>query len=267
MFVHYIENCFREVYMEKNNKSIGVAIIIGLCAIICVGLGSFCLMKIKKGGNPSGFSATGSASCDFVSDLVVWRGDFSAEAPTTKEAYDKIKRDGETIKKFLADNGIKEDEMVFTSVNIFRNSFPQYDEFGNYTGDVQGNYSLSQQIEITSTDVEKVEKLSRDISSVIEAGVQFNSYMPEYYYTKLDELKLQLIDEATANARERCEIMAKEAGTGLGSLLSANLGVFQITAQNSASEEYSYGGTFNTSSKNKTATITVKLNYGVRDIF
>lgn len=251
----------------KDNKSIGVAIIIGLCAIICVALGSFCLMKIKRGGNPSGFSATGSASCNFVSDLVVWRGNFTAEAPTTMEAYDKIKKDADTIKKFLSDNGIDSDEMVFTSVNIYRNTFPQYDEFGNYTGDVQGNYSLSQQVEVTSDDVEKVEKLSRDISSVIEAGVQFNSNMPEYYYTKLDELKLQLIDEATANARERCEIMAKESGTGLGSLLSANLGVFQITAQNSASEEYSYGGTFNTSSKNKTATITVKLNYGVKSLF
>ena len=78
----------------------------------------------------------------------------------------------------------------------------------------------------------------------------------------MDELKLQLIEEATQNAKQRIDIMAEGTGGKAGKLLNANLGVFQITAQNSDSE-YSYGGSFDTSSRNKTASITVKLNYGV----
>lgn len=248
----------------KDVKSIIVAVIIGLSAIGCVVLGSAGLIKMKKTGSAAGFSATGSAKCDFVSDLIVWRGDFNVTAQTTSEAYAQIKKDAEKTKEFMMNNGITEDEMVFSSVNIFRNTYPQYDENGNFIRDVEGDYTLSQQVEITSSDVEKVEKLSRDISSIIESGVQFNSWSPEYYYTKLDELKLQLIEEATANARQRVELMAQQSGAQTGELLSANLGVFQITAQNSSSEEYSYGGTFNTSAKNKTATITVKLNYAVK---
>ena len=71
---------------------------------------------------------------------------------------------------------------------------------------------------------------------------------------------LDLIEQATANAKARAEIIADGTKSHTTKLLSANLGVFQIIAQNSNSE-YSYGGAFDTRSRNKTATITVKLNY------
>ena len=131
-------------------------------------------------------------------------------------------------------------------------------------GDIADGYTLSQEVSITSNDVDKVEKISRDISALIESGVEFTSNSPEYYYTKLDELKLELIQRATDNAKQRVDIITENSGATKGELLSANLGVFQITAQNSASEEYSYGGTFNTSSRLKTATITVNLNYSLK---
>lgn len=115
---------------------------------------------------------------------------------------------------------------------------------------------------ITSTDIDKIESISRDISGLIESGVQFASEEPEYYYTKLDELKLDLIKEATENAKNRIDLMAQGTGANVGELLNANLGVFQITAQNS-NTEYSYGGYFDTSSRKKTASITVRLNYSI----
>jgi hypothetical protein len=52
----------------------------------------------------------------------------------------------------------------------------------------------------------------------------------------------------------------RHRGAGVGRLKKADMGVFQIVAQNS-SEDYSWGGSFNTASKRKTATITVKLEY------
>ena len=107
----------------------------------------------------------------------------------------------------------------------------------------------------------KVENISRDITKLIESGVEFESELPEYYYTKLDEVKLDLIEKATANAKERIDIMSAGSGAKAGKLLSAALGVFQITAKNSGSESYSYDGYLDTSSRYKTANITVRLNY------
>ena len=71
-----------------------------------------------------------------------------------------------------------------------------------------------------------------------------------------------MISKATEDARLRAEKIAEFSGGKLGELESAKMGVFQITGQNS-NENYSWGGTFNTSSKEKTASITMKLVYAV----
>jgi hypothetical protein len=72
-----------------------------------------------------------------------------------------------------------------------------------------------------------------------------------------------MVSKATEDARLRAENIAENSGTNIGDLISADMGIFQITGQNS-SEEYSWGGTFNTSSKAKTASITMKLKYNVK---
>ena len=120
-----------------------------------------------------------------------------------------------------------------------------------------------QRIQIESKEVDKIEQISREITDLINTGVEFYSDEPEYYYTKLAELKIEMIAEATKDARIRAEQIAENSGSKLGDLKSAQMGVFQIVAQNS-SEDFSWGGSFNTSSKMKTATITMKLQYGVK---
>lgn len=244
----------------KEYKGIIIALIAGICAIISVSIFTGNLVSYKKTSGSGGLTATGSANCDFESDLIVWRGNFSSEGDTAQEAYRSIKKDADLIRKYLTDNGVTEEEMVFSSVTINEVWESEYNEEGDRIRDYLTGYSLYQDVSITSTDIDKIENISRDISGLIESGVQFTSNEPEYYYTKLDELKLQLIEEATQNAKSRIDLMAAGTGATVGELLNANLGVFQITAQNS-NTEYSYGGSFDTSSRNKTASITVKLNY------
>ncbi|HBA69096.1 MAG TPA: SIMPL domain-containing protein [Lachnospiraceae bacterium] len=246
----------------KEYKGIIIACIAGICAIICVTIMTGNLVSYKKTSGGGGITATGSASCDFESDLIVWRGSFTAYGTTTQEAYKIIKRDAEVIRKYLLDNGVTEDEMIFGSVRISQRWESEYNEEGYEIGVYLVGYDLAQEIQVTSNDVDKVDAISRDITQLIESDVEFTSDAPEYYYTKLDELKLQLIEEATVNAKERIDIMAAGTGGETGKLLNANLGVFQITAQNTNSD-YSYGGAFDTSSRNKTASITVRLNYSV----
>jgi hypothetical protein len=234
------------------------------CLITCTVIASRAFVGVKTLSAGGGLTATGSASCDFESNLIVWRGNFSTYGATTGEAYSSLKRDAGMIKHYLSQNGISEDEMVFSSVNISKRFNSIYNAEGNYVGDEFAGYELSQNVSVTSSDIDKVEKISRDITDLIESGVEFTSDSPEYYYTDLDNLKLQLIADATENAKARIDLMASGSGATVGDLVSSTLGVFQITATNSSSEDYSYGGTFNTSSRAKTATITVRLNYSVR---
>ena len=247
----------------KEYKGIIIALIAGICAIICVNMLSERFVSYKKTSGSGGLTATGSASCDFESDLIVWRGGYTAYGTTAQEAYRKLSKDADAVKKYLLENGVTEDEMTFGAISMSQRWTYEYNDDGYEIARYEDGYDLYQDISVTSSDVDKVDSISRDVTQLIESNVQFTSYSPEYYYKKLDELKLQLIEESTINAKERIDIMAEGTGAKLGDLLNANLGVFQITAQNTNSD-YSYGGAFDTSSRFKTASITVKLNYSVQ---
>lgn len=240
------------------------ALVIAIAVVVCAFILKSAVVEFKTAGKGDGLSATGSASMDFESDLVVWRCNFSTYAYDTAEAYAELNQQAEQVKKFLSDNGISDDEVVFNAVDISSHYSTAYDADGYYAGSYEDGYDLYQTVTVTSTDIDKVEKVSRDISKLIANGVNLYSSSPEYYCTTLDEVKLELIEKATDNAKQRLEIMADGSGCKLGELKTANLGVFQITAKNSGTTYYAYDGAFDTSSREKTASITVKLNYDVK---
>jgi hypothetical protein len=207
-------------------------------------------------------SVTGMGTEDFKSDLVVWSGSFTQLSRDMKESYARLSADQARIRDFLIRESVSESDYSFSSVSITKEYSYITDKNGNQQSEFVG-YRLEQRITIESSDIEKVEGISRRITDLINIGVEFYSNPPQYYYTKLSELKIQLIESATKNAKERAEIIARNAGQKLGALKYATLGVFQIIAQNS-SEDYSWDGAYNTDAKMKTATITMKLQFGIR---
>lgn len=237
------------------------AIIVSLIAIAGITILSNAY-KYKYKVNES-ITVTGLAEKNFSSDEIVWSGYYTRNNMELKSAYALIKSDEGKIRKYLQEKGIKDTEMVFSSVSINKEYDTKYDANGRMTGTVFTGFSLSQSVTVDSKEIDKVERISREVTELIEDGIEFNSQSPNYYYTKLSELKLDLLKEAASDARQRAEIIATNSGGSLGSVRKSNMGVFQITGQNS-NEDYSYGGTFNTSSRNKTASITVRAEYAIQ---
>ena len=236
------------------------AIIFGLAIVIAAYfLGN---AYVKRANPPQVISVTGLGNENFTSDLIVWEGRFSAYSPVLTSAFDRLNEQKEIVRNYLVSKGINNESIIFTSVQTVEQRDNKY-ENGNYVGSVFRGYELSQSVQIESKDVAKIESVSREITELLNKGVQFNSSPPRYYYTQLADLKIEMISKATEDARIRAERIAKNAGGTLGKLISARMGVFQITGQNSG-EDYSWGGSFNTSSKNKTASITMRLEYNVK---
>ncbi len=241
----------------KNNAT---AIIFGLAIVIAAYLlGQAYSNRNKVDGN---VSVTGLGKADFTSDLIVWEGSFSKESFDLKKAYNDLENDKKIIADYLSVKGITADEIVFNAVNSRKNTKAKYSDQGQYIGDEFLGYILTQSLQINSKEVEKVEKVSREITELLNKGIQFYSQPPRYYYTRLADLKVEMISKATADAKARAEKIAENSGSSLGDLISAKMGIFQITGQNS-DENFSWGGTYNTASKEKTASITMKLNYEV----
>ncbi|RYD52871.1 MAG: SIMPL domain-containing protein [Sphingobacteriales bacterium] len=203
---------------------------------------------------------TGSAEYNFEADLIVWTGSYMRTSVDLKEAYALLKDDEARVRAYLQGKGITAQEVVFSSVTINRQYDEQYDDKGNRIRSVFNGFQLSQRVRVESPSIEKVEVISREVTGLLEAGVELNSDEPQYYYTKLKDVKIKLLQEAGEDARRRAETIAAAGHSDLGKLRKASMGVFQITGRNS-NEDFTYGGAFNTASKAKTATVTVRLEY------
>jgi len=203
----------------------------------------------NRNSNNDTINVTGLGSKDFESDLIVWNSSFTKKSADLKSAYASLEKDRDALKNYLLSKGVKEKEIVFSSVGISKDFDRTYDEYQNVRSEVFTGYTLKQNVQVESKEVEKIENISRQVTELINSGVELYSEQPEYYYTK--------------DAKLRAEKIAENAGAKLGDLKKSEMGVFQIIAQNS-SEDYSWGGSFNTSSKKKTANITMKLSYNIR---
>ena len=116
--------------MENKKTGVWGALIIGICVLLsCIAL-AFGLSHFRSESSHT-ISATGSASVDFDADIIIWRGSFSAVDYSSQAAYAKIKSDADEVKKYLTNNSIAEDEIVFSAVDIRRTYRDVYDANGN----------------------------------------------------------------------------------------------------------------------------------------
>ena len=243
--------------MKKNLNAIVFALSIVAASII---LGNAVINRNKKVGT---ISVTGLGEANFTSDLIVWEARFSQVNKDLKQAYADLKTDKETISEYLISKGLSDSVIIFNAVNTDKNMKQNYSADGKYLGQEFIGYTLSQTVQINSKEVEKVEKISREVTELLNKGIQLYSMSPRYYYTKLEDLKIEMVSRATENALLRAKSISENSGAKLGDLSLAQMGIFQITGQNS-NEDYSWGGAYNTSSKEKTASITMKLTYLIK---
>ena len=216
------------------------------------------LRNFRQGENK--IKVTGMAEKQITSDLIVWNITVSGKASTKSAAYTEFNRSNRMIRQYLRENNIADSAISTNSVSIEKQTKSLYDTQAERYFEVDDGYLVSQDITITSRNLPIVERVYQKISALYGRDVNFSSSDPLYYYTKLDDLKMQLLNEASIDAYKRAETIAEGCNASVGSLQSSTMGVVQIVGLDS-SEDYSWGGTFNTSDKEKRASITIRAVY------
>src|SRR5262245_45246159 len=171
-------------------------------------------------------SVTGSARKPIVSDYAQWSIAVSGEGKTIEDAFQKMASSGDRVREFLTRKGVTPEAV--SSGPIHPATHYRRDEKGNETREI-ASYRLGRVFEIRTPDVRKVEKASCEVTEILKTGAQVSSLAPEFIYTKLSDLKIVMIGEATANARERADRIAKESGCSVATVKDAKAGVLQIT--------------------------------------
>ena len=242
----------------RNSQIIILGVCIAAATIISSVILSQGVLKVMKFTREQ-ITVTGSAQKDIESDLIVWKMALSRRDAGLKAAYALLKSDLEKVRAYLASKGVADSEYVVSPVGT--TTLYKKNEKGYDTNEIEG-YVLSQTIEVKSKYVDKTTQVSREATELIDQGVEVESYAPEYFYTKLDELKIEMLARATENAKERAVKMVNATGNRIGFMRSAKMGVFQITPVNST--EISDWGVNDTSSLDKRVTAVVNVSFAIQ---
>jgi hypothetical protein len=249
---------------SKKDYTIAAAVI-GVSLILTAFVVSFYFYKVK--GLDDVISVTGSSQQTIVSDVVQWSGSvtFGVGATGLADGNAQMQKDIAAIKTYLTANGVTEDQITISPVVVTPN-YQSSDASGKsyYGGAGAGSlsgYTFTQNIQVESNDVQGVTKLAQNSGSFIEQGIPFTSNPLEYYYSKLSDLKVQMLADATKDAENRAQSIVGSTGAKLGALRSAKMGVMQITPVNST--EISDYGYYDTSSINKEITAIVTASFSV----
>jgi uncharacterized protein len=202
---------------------------------------------------------TGSARRAIVADLGIWRGSVTVQSPTIQGAYGEVAGYGDRVRAWLKARGLADSVISVRPVETTRMMVVNSD--GQETGQLAG-YKLSQSIEVRIADPRAIEKLSRDAGALAGQGIPIEASSPQYLYTKLAELRIAMMGEATTDARARADVIAKAAGATVGNVRSANTGVVQITPR--FSTEVSDYGMNDVTSIEKDITTVVKVTFALK---
>ncbi|HBM45948.1 MAG: hypothetical protein UT05_C0001G0075 [Parcubacteria group bacterium GW2011_GWF2_38_76] len=247
--------------MEKNlfskNEIVTAAIVLALGLFLSAMGATYTFYLIRTFDNT--LSTTGSAKQRVTSDSVKWSTSISRTVTegNLKKGYADLVDDLAIVKKFLESKGILESEI--TTTPIFTNEIYKYNPSGNAG---PREYSLLQNITINSNDIVKITNVAKNTQDIINRGVFFSNQSPEYYYSKLAELRVSLLGEAVKDAKARAEMLAKSGGRTIGAMKAASSGVVQVLAPNSI--EVSDYGQYDTQSIEKEVMVTARTSFVVR---
>lgn len=242
--------------LEKNGHIFNAGFALAVALVLSSIVGAWAYTHSKKSDQT--VTVTGSAKKRIKSDLVIWRAGVSYQAPQLSEAYKALSDNIPRIKQYLLAKGVTEEQITVSSISS--TTLHDKDSAGNESAKITG-YSLRQELQVRSGDVDKIERVAREATELINQNILIESGTPEYYYTKIADLKIEMLGEAAKDAKVRAQQISSSTGSTIGSVRSARMGVLQITAADSS--EVSDSGMNDTSSLDKDITAVVNVSFAV----
>ena len=240
--------------MEKLEK---FQLLVSCAAISLAILISALVFAFQMPKNES-ITVTGSASKIVKSDNAKLSFMLETRAKTQKEAFRIINSYHPEIIKYLTSKGIDKKDIDIKPINGYYN----YKNVNGYSTSEIQDYSANQYIDIKSKDVEKIKEISTDMQSLSDKGIEMHIERPEFYYSDLASIKIELLKDASKDAKERAKSMLSATGSSVGKVKQIRMGVFQITPPDST--DVSDYGVNDTSTIDKKVTAVANVVFKVR---
>ncbi|MDD4819656.1 MAG: SIMPL domain-containing protein [Flavobacteriales bacterium] len=214
--------------MEKSNSK---ALIIS-ALILAIGL-SVIGLAIQAGivhfkDSERVVSVKGLSEMEVKADRVIWPLMYKEVGQEIQVVYSNIESSNKKIVEFLTSNGIPAEQISISPAKVIDMEAEQYN-----SSPVKYRYNVTQVIIVASDKVDLVRQLMARQSDLLRQGIAIGAndyqYNTSFQFTKLNEIKPEMIQKATQNARQAAEKFATDSQSTLGKIKYANQGQFSIT--------------------------------------
>ena len=178
----------------------------------------------------------GSSEKYVTADKVIWNISFVNAGNDLNLIKDKSIKDTEKVKNFFKKYNLTDEEIKIGQLEFVDMDSREYRDINQ-----KNRFFLTQNLYVESNKINEVENASRNLLELIQENVflkeSYGSMKPIYIFTKLNEIKNSMIDEATSNAKKSADQFAKNSNTKIGKIKNANQGIFSITGRNKSDFE------------------------------
>ena len=204
--------------------------LVAAAAIVAIGLGVGGFMTgdglVRAKMADRTVTVRGLAERDVLADLAVWTLSYSSTATNLAAAQQNVDRDTQQLREFFEGQGFPDDALQAVSVNA-----------SSYTpDDGVPRFTVNQRMSLRTEDIERAQQAVRRESELVRRGVLLQSSNMTFTFTGLNDIKPEMVAEATQDARAAAEQFAEDSGAGVGSIRSATQGYFSITARDGDEE-------------------------------
>ena len=228
---------------------------IACSAILAAGLVLSSIILVKPSvllKRAEGVKVKGVAVERVMSDAADWSGTIAARGPTIEAAMKLLNAGVGAARAQFDGDGVKNVEFSGARVNCVAKQKSNDIDF----------YEAFASLSCSMADISTARKLEESVARLLEKGVGISSGPVNYYYTKIEGLKMKLLAAASANARSRALELVRGSGSELGGVVSASQGVFQITRP--LSTDVSDWGSYDVSSVEKEVKCVVTIEFSCK---
>jgi hypothetical protein len=173
-------------------------------------------------------TAKGLSEREYDADVVIWPIKFTVASNDLEGLYDSIEISTTRIRDFLISGGIEADAISYTAPAITDKSAQQWSN----NAQPEFRYTAGQSVTVYTQQITLVHEMMERLSELGKQGIVFSATdyqnQTEYLFTRLNDIKPSMIEEATRNAREVAEKFAADSQSLLGKIKRASQGQFSI---------------------------------------
>ncbi|MFH5830984.1 SIMPL domain-containing protein [Halalkalibaculum sp. DA3122] len=170
----------------------------------------------------------GLAEQEHPADIVIWPIQFTEAGNNLEAIYTSVEKSANIVKTFLMERGIGEEAISFSTPVMTDRSAQRYG--GNEN--VEFRYVATQNVTVYSSEVDKVREVMGELVELGKRGITLSGdeyqVRTEYLFTRLNEIKPEMIEQATKEARQVAQKFAEDSNSRLGKIKTASQGQFSI---------------------------------------